>query len=199
VYTIKIENAITYKEKEILLKENISYQDEPALIEAARSDSDAFSILYQRYLTPVYRYLLRRLNNVHDAEDLTTVVFTEVLEGLVSHRYREGGCFAAWIFTIARRRLIDFYRQQPEAPLNDPPSPEPGLLTSVEKGEDLDHLEQLLTQLDEQHQELLRLRFSAGLSFTEIGKLEKRSEAAVKMALYRTLDYLRAHWEDENG
>ena len=181
------------------VRDNINFQDEAALVEAARRDPDAFSILYQQYLTPLYRYLLRRLNNIHDAEDLTAQIFTEVLEGLVAHRYREGGCFAAWLFTIARRRLVDFYRQHPVATLDDPPSTGPGLLTAIEKGQDLQRLAQLLSQLDEDRQELLRLRFSAGLSFAEIGILEGRSEAAVKMALYRTLDFLRAHWEDENG
>jgi RNA polymerase sigma-70 factor (ECF subfamily) len=176
-----------------------SIEDEAALVEAARRDPDAFAALYGRYLMPVYRYLLRRSNNVHDAEDLSAQVFIEALEGLVAHRYREGGCFVAWLFTIARRRLVDHYRQRPAAQLGDPPSPEPGLLAAVEKGEDLQRLARLLIQLNEEQQELLRLRFSAGLSFAEIGLLEGRNEAAVKMAVYRALDYLRAHWEDENG
>jgi DNA-directed RNA polymerase specialized sigma24 family protein len=89
--------------------------------------------------------------------------------------------------------------QQPTAPLDDPPSPEPGLLAAVEKGEDLQRLARLLARFDEGHQELLRLRYSAGLSFAQIGLLEGRSEAAVKMAVYRALDFLRAHWEDEDG
>lgn len=180
-------------------QKDLDISNEPALVEAARHDPDAFSILYQKYLTPLYRYLLNRVNNIHDAEDLTALVFTEVLEGLVKHRYREGGCFAAWLFTIARRRLVDFYRQHPSVPLDDPPSPDPGLLAVIEKDEDLQRLARLLTLLDEDQQELLRLRFSARLSYSEIGILEGRSEAAVKMALYRTLDFLRAHWEDKNG
>lgn len=174
-------------------------EEEAALVEAARRDPEAFAALYRRYLTPVYRYLLHRSSNVHDAEDLTAQVFLEALEGLAAHRYRKGGCFAAWLFTIARRRLVDFYRQRPCAPLGDPPSPEPGLMAAIEKGEDLQRLDRLLARLDEDRQELLRLRFSAGLSFAEIGLLEGRSEAAVKMALYRALDFLREHWEDENG
>lgn len=173
--------------------------DDRTLVEQARRNPEAFAALYRRFLTPLYRYLLRRVNNIHDAEDLTALIFTEVLEDIVGYRDREDGSFSAWLFTIARRRLIDFYRQHPVATLDDPPSPEPCLLTAVEKGEDLEHLAQLLTQLDEERQELLRLRFSAGLSFAEIGTLEGRSEAAVKMALYRTLDFLRGHWEDENG
>lgn len=174
-------------------------QDEAALVEAARHDAEAFAALYRRYLTPLYRYLFNRLTNVHDAEDLTTQVFIEALEGLAAHRYREGGCFSAWLFTIARRRLVDFYRRHPHAALHDPPSPEPGLPARVEKSEDMQRLAGLLAQLDEDQQELLRLRFSAGLSFAEIGLLDGRSEAAVKMAVYRTLQHLRARWEVKNG
>ncbi len=88
------------------------HQDDPALIEAARHDPDAFAALYQRYLTPLYRYLLQRLNNVHDAEDLITQVFIETLDALINDRYREGGCFPAWLFTVARRRVVDFYRRR---------------------------------------------------------------------------------------
>lgn len=182
--------------------------DDPALIEQARHNSDAFAALYRLYLTPVYRYLYSRLGSVHDAEDITTQVFIDALEGLSANRYRAGGCFSAWLFTIARRRLVDFYRQYPTVPL-DPtrtgadlceiPSTEPGLLAGLEKKDNLKRLAHLLAQLDEEKQELLRLRFSALLGFAEIALLEGKSEAAVKMALYRTLDWLREHWEAENG
>ncbi len=168
--------------------------DDSTLVEFARQDSDAFSALYQRYLTPLYRYLYRRIGDPHDAEDLTAQVFIEVLEGLTAGRYREGGCFAAWLFTIARRRTVDLYRQRPNEFLNDPPSPEPGLLAGIEAEEDMHRLTGLLAQLDGTHQELLRLRFSAKLSFAQIGRVEGRSEAAVKMAVYRTLEHLRDQW-----
>ena len=182
--------------------------DDPALIEQARHNSDAFAALYRRYLTSVYRYLYSRLGIVHDAEDITTQVFIDVLEGLSANHYRAGGCFSAWLFTIARRRLVDFYRQRPTSQL-DPTrtgaypreiqSAEPGLLASLEKSDDRKRLTHLLAQLDEEKQELLRLRFSALLGFAEIALLEGKSEAAVKMALYRTIDWLREHWEAENG
>ena len=173
--------------------------DDAALVECARENPEAFSVLYRRYLTQIYRYLYRKLGNPQDAEDLTSQIFSEALEGLVCLRYRPGGCFIAWLFTIARRRCVDFYRQRPVQALDDPPSPEPGLLAAVEKGQDLQRLTNLLAQLDEERQELLRMRFSAGLSFAEIGQVEGRSEAAVKMAVYRTLEALRAQWEGNNG
>lgn len=180
------------------MRDKNKLKNEDALVEKARWDPEAFAVLYRHYLNPLYRYLLQRVNNIHDAEDITTQVFIQVLEGLIDNRYKKGGCFAAWLFTIARRRVADYFRQHPTALLEDPPSSEPELLAVIEKGEDVQRLAHLLAQIDEQHQELLRLRFSAGLTFAEMGILEGRSEAAVKMAVYRTLDFFREHWEDED-
>lgn len=178
---------------------NIFEVDEAALVEKAQFDADAFSELYQRYVPRVYRYVYNRLINTHDAEDITAQVFTEALEGLTANRFRKGNCFAVWLFTIARRRLIDFYRKKPESVLHDPPVAEPGLGTMVEASEDLNHLKRLLSEVSEERRELLRLRFSADLNYAEIGMIVGKSEAAVKMAVYRTLEFLRIHWENENG
>jgi RNA polymerase sigma-70 factor, ECF subfamily len=177
---------------------NLDHEDESVLVESARSDPEAFGVLYRRYLTPVYRYLLSKVNNVHDAEDISGQVFIEALEGLVNFRYQKEGSFAAWLFTIARRRLIDFYRHHPAVTLTDYPSAEPGLQSLVENNEKIQQLTHLLEHFNDDQRELLRLRFSANLSFSEIGLLEGRSEAAVKMALYRLLDLLKSQWEDEN-
>ena len=56
-------------------------RDEALLVEAARRDPEAFAALYRQYLTPLYRYLYLRSSNAHDAEDLTTQVFIDVLKG----------------------------------------------------------------------------------------------------------------------
>jgi len=172
---------------------------DPALIERARRDPEAFGALYRCYLTPVYRYLYRRLGNIHDAEDIAAQVFTEALEGLVAGRYREGGSFSAWLFTIAAHKLADFYRMRSPFELDDPVSAETGLEPEIEKNDDRQHLVKLLAQLEEENQELLRLRFSAGLSFAEIAMLDGRNEAAVKMTIYRSLVWMREHWEVEDG
>jgi len=41
----------------------------------------------------------------------------------------------------------------------------------------------------------MRLRFAGELSFAEIAALEGKSEAAVKMMVYRTIQWLRENWE----
>jgi RNA polymerase sigma-70 factor (ECF subfamily) len=170
--------------------------NDAALVKRARSDAEAFAVLYRRYLTPLYRYLYRRLGNEKDAEDLAAQVFTEALEGLAA--YREHGRFASWLFTIARRRLVDLYRQRTPDELDDPPDGAPGLQAALEQGETYSHLSSLLRQLNEDQQELLRLRFSAGLEFAEMAAILGRSTGAVKMGFYRTLEWLRSHWESDH-
>jgi len=168
--------------------------DDAALVDRARSNADAFAALYHRYLTPLYRYLYHRVGNEKDAEDLAAQVFTEVLEGLET--YRERGRFAAWLFTIARRKLIDLYRQRATAPLDDYPDVSIDVDDAFEQCELQERLAHLLARLDEDQLELLRLRFSAGLQFSEIASILGQSKGAVKMRLYRTLDWLRVVWEN---
>jgi RNA polymerase sigma-70 factor (ECF subfamily) len=177
-----------------------SAEEDASLVRAAQRDPAAFAPLYQRYVTPVYRYIYSQVGNAADAEDLTARVFTKALEGL--HRYREQGNFAAWLFTIACRKVADHYRRQrPHVPLNealDSPAERGNPLTYVVQEEALQRLAALVAKLDEQKQELLRLRFAAGLTYGEIGELVGRSEAAVKMAVHRLLRQLEAQWEESD-
>lgn len=176
-------------------------EEDASLVKAARRDPAAFAPLYRRYVTSIYRYLYSRLGNVADAEDLTAQVFTEALEGL--HRYRERGNFAGWLFTVARHKVTDHYRRQRlHVPLNealDSPAEGADPLAHVVQEETLRRLAALVTQLSEEQQELLRLRFAGGLTHGEIGAIVGRSEGAVKMAVHRLLRRLEAEWEGNDG
>ena len=173
--------------------------DEITLIETARHEPEAFTMLYQRYLPRVYRYLYLRLGNRHDSEDIASQVFIETLEGLGQNRYKENGCFPAWLFTIVRRRLVDFKRQLSPVPLDQQVSSNLDPLDQVLADENVKRLSSLLAQFDDNKQEILRLRFAAEMSFAEIAALEGQTEAAVKMTVYRAIQWLREHWEADHG
>lgn len=174
-------------------------EDEAVLVEAARCDTTAFTILYRRYVTPVYRYLYKWVGNPVEAEDLTSQVFIEMLEGLV--HYREQGHFAAWLFTIARRKAIAAYRRQhlnlPLDKAEEIPGSEEDPLERVVQGEQRERMAALFAGLDEDQRELLRLRFTAELGYAEIGALLGREEAAVKMAIYRLLHQMYERMEEK--
>ena len=177
---------------------NYATLSDSALAERSRNgDPDAFAELYHRYMTPVYRFIFWRVGgDIAIAEDLTSQVFLEALNNLVG--YRERGQFAAWLFTITRRRLVDVYRKPEMASLEDIPESLLGVSDGLEKHEDMSRLKQILASLDEEKRELLQLRFTAELSFADMAVVLRRSEAAVKMSLYRVLDGLRKQWEADN-
>ena len=174
-------------------------EDERPLVCAARSDPAAFAALYQRYVTPVYRYLYKWVGSRAEAEDLTSQVFTEVLEGLMN--YRERGKFAAWLFTIARRKAIAAYRRrrrevrlgqiQSVSGSNDDP------LDDMLASEQRERMAALFANLRDDQRELLRLRFTARLGYAEIGLVLGRSEAAIKMAIRRLLQRMHDNWEEK--
>ena len=181
-------------------KENVTTpNEEAALVEAARSDPAAFTTLYHRYVTPIYRYLYKWVGNAVEAEDLTAQVFTEMLERL--GQYQEQGHFAAWLFTIARHKAIAAYRRRrPTLDLDeaeDLPAPIDDPLEQVARAEQARQMTVLIAKLPEDQQELLRLRFTVGLSYADIGALLGSTEAAVKMAVHRLLRKLNEQWEEK--
>jgi RNA polymerase sigma-70 factor (ECF subfamily) len=170
------------------------------LVRAARRDPVAFAALYRRHVTPIYRYVYSHVGNAADAEDLTAQTFVAALEGLPG--YRERGNFAAWLFTIAHNKAADHHRQQhPQLPLDealDSPGHGENPMTSMMRKEALQRLSALIAELQEDKQELLRLRFAGGLTYPEIARVVGRSEAAVKMAVHRLLRRLEAEWEEDH-
>ncbi len=166
--------------------------DDDSLIRQIQDDPLLFAALYRRYAPRVYRYLYGRVGNRTDAEDLTAQVFLEVLQALP--HYHSQGTFPAWLFTLVRRRIIDWQRKSRDTIsiewIENQVAPDLDLLGEVIRSEDLHRLDELFAQLTDEHQELIRLRFAAGLTYAQIGKVLGRSEAAVGMALTRLLQRL---------
>jgi RNA polymerase sigma-70 factor (ECF subfamily) len=173
-------------------------QDESVLVRSAQADTGAFAALYDRYVQRLYHYCYHRTNDVHDAEDLTAQTFLAALEALP--HYRQDGHFAAWLFTIARNKVVDYYRRTPNIPLDESmESPIPSDLageaeTSQQKG----ILLRALQALTEDEQEIIRLRYVAELPFAEIARSLRKSESATKKMLYRLLARLKSRMEAEH-
>lgn len=168
-------------------------QPDDVLAEMAVHDSDAFAMLYRRYLQRVYSYLLSRVGNVQDAQDLTAQTFIAALKSLQSYEAR--GMFGAWIISIARYKAMDHFRTTPALvsiddfqPLFDHSQPLDELV--VERLQ-MEHIAALLEKLNPDRAEALRLRFFGDLKMREIAEMMEKSEGAVKMLVARALDDIR--------
>jgi len=170
--------------------------DIPALVTAAQKDPTAFGRLYDRYVQSIYRYIYSRVGSAHEAEDITSQTFVAAYEAL--GRYRERGRFSAWLFRIARSKMNDHFRRSRR---------EVGLEAAGEileredalgmliRAEELSRIRSLISHLNQEEQELIRLRYVADLSFGEIADLLGRREDAVKKFVYRLLARLKSQLE----
>jgi RNA polymerase sigma-70 factor (ECF subfamily) len=173
--------------------------DELRLIKAARQDPRAFGELYMLYVEKVFKYLYSRIGNVHMAEDTTAQTFLAAFESF--DRFRHDGRFASWLFTIARNKVMDVFRQQkstasideiPEIPVDADP------LSEVIQSEQTADLSKLIQALPEEDREILRLRYLADMSFPEIAHFLHRNEEAIKKTTYRLLARLQSQLEVSN-
>jgi RNA polymerase sigma-70 factor (ECF subfamily) len=176
----------------------LTEMEDQELVSLAKTDYEAFDILYRRYAVPVYRYCYARTDNVADAEDLTAQTFLAALEGIQRYRGRSG--FSAWLFGVARHKCADFYRVQYAdqrdavgdeiegvADYTDEANPE----AQIGLREVLDCVERGLPQITQDRIDALRLRYWGGLSISDIAQVTKRSQAAVKMLISRAITELR--------
>jgi RNA polymerase sigma-70 factor, ECF subfamily len=175
-------------------------QDEAELIRAAQSTPHKFRPLYLHWVTPVYKYLLARLRDPLLAEDLTSQVFLTACEMLP--RYDHRGRFAAWLFTIARNKARDHFRTAGRsAPLQDAEAhgSDPDLLAQAVHSDEIQRLRSLIRALSEADLDLVRLRFTAGLTYGDIGALLGKSDEAVRKQLERLLARMQSQMEDDHA
>lgn len=182
------------------ITEEFADTDEDALVAQAKRDPRAFEKLYLLYVQPLFRYLHSRIGSVPEAEDATAQTFLAAFEGI--QRYQHEGHFAAWLFSIARYKAMDYFRQRrPQASLEVAERlthEQPDLLQQSIHAERVAGLSKLIAVLPEEERELIRLRYVADLPFAEIARLAGKNEDAVKKILYRLLARLQSQLEDPN-
>ena len=181
---------------------DIEFNEEDVLNRAAQGESEAFGLLYERYIDRIFNYVYYRTGNLHDAEDLTARVFQRAMNHIKNYTDR-GVPFSAWLYRIAHNLVANWHRdrsRRQEIPINDVPilpskgdHPERNLVRSQEE----DALLRLIRRLPPERQNLLILKFVENMSNAEIGAIMGRSEGAVKSLYHRTLLALRDQIGDQ--
>lgn len=91
----------------------LSLMDEETLLEevkkARAGDKEAFNTLYQRHYSQIYKHLYRMVGNPEDASDLAAEVFLKAW--CVLPDLHDELRFRSWLFSIATRKALDFFRR----------------------------------------------------------------------------------------
>ena len=174
---------------------------DPELVAAfASGDAAAMEELVARYRGPLFSWLVLQAGDRATAEDLYQDVWLKILKGAAAFH---DVSFRAWMWRIARNRLIDHRRKmRPELTLDQPvggPDGEADGLSNVDRlpdaregaaealqGEERRRaLREAVAKLPPAHRQIVAMRLVEGLSFKEIAE---RLEIPINTALGRMHD-----------
>ena len=161
---------------------------------ASKGDREAAAALFREFHPRVYRYALGKLQNGAHAEDAAAETFAKVLVELRRFRWRGGG-FEPWLFRIASNVVMDHFRRSGREQISDPEAmsietveaPE----TKLIEQEEAERLKVMVGDLVADQREVILLRFAAGLSCEETGKVMGRSSNSVRQIQFRAMAQLR--------
>jgi RNA polymerase sigma-70 factor, ECF subfamily len=168
---------------------------EKELVQAAQKGSGrAFGALYDHYLPPIYRFVFYKIMNRQDAEDICHHVFLNAWQNIQSYR-DIGHSFSSWLYRIARNAVIDFYRTQKHSlnlsdvmyTLADNTNLEQSAADTLE----IETVLYAIKELNEEHREIIVMRFIEDLDNDEIAAILEKSNGAVRILQHRALHSLR--------
>lgn len=172
--------------------------DSACLKALAGDDHSLFPDLVERWQTRLINFFYRSTQNRTDAEDLAQETFLDLYKSAA--RYRKRGAFNAFIFTLARRRLIDRYRKQARRPV-DFMDPTDSFMQQQSEPSDAyfeieDAFRNALATLPENQRSALLLLQQQELSYDEIAQSLNTSLSSVKTWIHRARTHLRQQLKD---
>lgn len=157
-----------------------------------------FQDFYQTYLDRVYRFLYFRLGGKREvAEDLTSEIFMSALKHYAT--YDPSKSTSAWIMTITRNRLANYWRDLKQNADVDELAP---LLIGTDGRVEMVrtelgmNLKDLLGMLDAKDRQLIEYKYLLGYNYKEMGELFDRSAGALKVETHRVMKKLRVLIEE---
>lgn len=155
-------------------------------------DLEAFELLYQRHKGQVFGFLLARLRDRSEAEDVFQAVFTKLHRK--RQQYRPEIPFLPWLFTLARNTLIDHIRkrQAEGRHLSVSTAAAESVAAPVVDSSPINTAVAELSRLTESQRQALELRFNQGLTFAEIAAQLQTSADNSRQIISRALRKLRS-------
>lgn len=174
--------------------------DERKAVEAAKLDPRRFAELYEHNFERVYAYVIARVRDRSDAQDVTAEVFQQALDHLARFEWR-GTPFAAWLYRIAANEIADRAKRAAREQTGDPPETavEETFDREFDQAEERARVFRLIGELPDDQRKVLLMRFVEGQGIGDIARELGRSEGAVKQLQFRALQNLRDRLGLENG
>ena len=178
-----------------MIREHLDATDPAALAdeELARhtrtGSSACFAELVSRHEGRLMRFLVQRLQRVHDAEDLLQETFVRAYQHIASYDPRWQ--FTTWLFTIASRLVCSHFRKKTPALRSDEvlaqaPSPQEDPSADMSRRETKARLWMVAAEvLSDNQYTALWFRYAEEMSIKDISQVMDKTQTHVKVLLFR--------------
>lgn len=157
---------------------------------ARKHDPDALAELCAAYYPKMLKFMRYRVGP-GEADDLTGEVFVKVMRSIGS----QTGSFDAWLYRVARNVIVDrvrYHQARPETELTDTMAETltNGKETHAAADTRMD-VDTALAAMNDEHRELLTLKFVQGMSNEEISEITGQNLNAIRAMQFRALKAMR--------
>ena len=179
-------------------------QNEESVVQSAKqNDPNAFAELYELYFDKIYRYIVVKIGDREEAEDLTQQVFLKAHKSISSFKFK-GVPFSAWLYRIAHNQIVDHLRKHTRRPdtlpddiqVSDSMDKTPEQL--IEKRMDIQQVLEAAKGLTEAQREVISLRFAGELPTARVAEIMGKSQGAIKALQHSAIISLRRMLLAEN-
>lgn len=140
--------------------------DEIIVKEIKKGNKEIFGKLVEKYQDSLFTFIFYSVKDEGNAKDILQETFIKALKEI--DNYKEEGKFKAWLWTIARNKVMDFYRKSSKiVPLEEETLKQDDETSKKALGKiELNHLKNLIEELPPEQKEVILMR--QYLSFKEI-------------------------------
>lgn len=161
-----------------------------------------FEEYYKTYYSQIYRYILKKISNPSDAEDITMETFASCYKNFESFDSKKAS-FSTWIYVIANNKLKNYYRDQKFSEELDENiisqfNFEDDILTATYISEMRKELAVALNQLPEIQKTIVIHKFFNNKTANDIALIVGLSPGNVRVQLSRALKKLKEYFVDKN-
>lgn len=171
-----------------------------------------FAEIYDKYVKKIFRFVYLKVDSVQLAEDITSETFlrgwqaysktSANLEDFKNNNGKNNKEISpvknpqAFLFQIARNLIVDYYRRRSREnivsfnELGNIPDPKDSK-KEIDMTYDMLRIKAAISQLKDEDQELIILRYVNELSIPEISKILNKTENATRVSISRALERLR--------
>ncbi len=152
----------------------------------AQGDRTAMAELYRAHEASVFRFILSKLNDPHEAADILHDVFIDVWRA--AGRFEGRSKVQTWIFSMAWRKVVDRMRKSGRMALTDEPpdtaDDAPDGEACLAAGQEAEHVRHCLGTLKEDHRMAITLAFWEDMSYGQIAEVADVPEGTIKTRVF---------------